>query len=267
MNTSIPSRRHRGNPMGPARLPRPRTPIPGVRGLLECGGNATAFRGARRTPGTAAVIAAIAPDVYSYKAHAVVAHGGGLAAPGSGLPHPAKAASLPPHSKAAAPPGRWHRALACCVVLAGMALFPVPRAAADPPAGSYADWLQTNFPGAYPDPLKEATVWGDLADPDGDGCGNLIEFMMARDPQVPDNHLGARCRIEGDDFVITYRQTTATGHGVALLGEWSTDIAFWVKPGVRYQVIGDPQPSYRLVEARISRNREARMFFRLAASR
>jgi len=163
---------------------------------------------------------------------------------------------------------RARRLLPAALGVVGLlaALVTAPPAAATPPAGAYADWLALHFPAAYPNPALEASVWGDFADPDGDGCPNLIEFITARDPNTPDRHLAPRCRIDGDDLVITYRESTATGHGVALLGEWSVDAAFWVQAGVRYEPL-ESHADHRLIEARISRNRETKMWFRLSASR
>ncbi|MCX6875264.1 MAG: hypothetical protein NTW21_15870 [Verrucomicrobia bacterium] len=151
-------------------------------------------------------------------------------------------------------------------VAAAAALLP-PRAGGDaPPPDAYSTWLQQHFPAAYGNPALEASVWGDHADPDGDGCGNLLEFMMQRDPNVADAQLGLRCRLEGGDLVATYRETTATGHSVTWLGEWSGDWSLWLAFGVRYQTL-ETHSGYRLVEARVTRNRESQMFFRLAAHR
>jgi hypothetical protein len=47
-------------------------------------------------------------------------------------------------------------------------------ASAAPPTGAYLAWLQTKFPGQYDNPALEAAVWGDHADPDGDGCPNIL---------------------------------------------------------------------------------------------
>lgn len=169
------------------------------------------------------------------------------------------------HSPSGARDQRCHRLRIACVAVVAV-LAPAVALGDAPPPGAYADWLQDHFPVAFGDPLLEATVWGDQADPDGDGCVNLIEFVTVRDPNEADPNLGLRCRIEGEDVMITYRETTATNHGISWLGEWSVDIAFWVQAGVRYEVV-ETHADYRLVEARITRNRELLMQFRLAASR
>lgn len=45
------------------------------------------------------------------------------------------------------------------------------------------DWRAANFAAAdLQDPTKEATVWGDLADPDNDGRQNLMEYALGLNP-------------------------------------------------------------------------------------
>ncbi len=50
-------------------------------------------------------------------------------------------------------------------------------------ASSLEQWRTANFSAAdLQDPSKEATVWGDLADPDSDGRENLMEFALGLNP-------------------------------------------------------------------------------------
>lgn len=145
-------------------------------------------------------------------------------------------------------------------------LLTVVTASAAPPRGAYLAWLQTKFPGQYDNAALEATIWGDHADPDGDGCPNIIEFMMAREPKAPDANLGPQVRIDGNDLVVTYRETTVADPGVTWLGEWSQGLDGWLPYGVRYQPVST-HTGYRMVEARLARNRETKMNYRVRASR
>lgn len=46
-------------------------------------------------------------------------------------------------------------------------------------------WREMQFPGDIGDPAREASVWGDDADPDADGLKNLAEFALGLDPNDP----------------------------------------------------------------------------------
>ena len=147
--------------------------------------------------------------------------------------------------------------------IAGCAgLLPLCGASAAP-TGDYAAWLARHFPQAYPQPSLEAAIWGEQADPDGDGCVNAVEFITARDPNTADPQLAPSCRMDGEDLVITYRETTAANPGLAWSGKWTVDLVFWVREGVRFQTI-ETHATYRLVEARISKGREKMIFFQVA---
>jgi hypothetical protein len=159
------------------------------------------------------------------------------------------------------------RFLRLVTMLTAAAPFVPNRVGGDPaPLDDYGAWIQEHFPATYLNLSLEPTIWGDNADPDGDGCGNLMEFVMHRNPNASDAHLGVNCRIEGGDMVMTFRETTATNHGIHWLGEWSGDLTFWITAGLRYEVI-ETHIGYQVTEARISKNREQQIFFRLKAVR
>jgi len=51
-------------------------------------------------------------------------------------------------------------------------------------APTYQDWRQQYFTAAeLANPAAEATLWGDLADPDQDGLANLLEYALALPPR------------------------------------------------------------------------------------
>lgn len=51
-------------------------------------------------------------------------------------------------------------------------------------ASTYLDWRQQNFSATeLANPVAEATLWGDLADPDQDGMPNLIEYALTLPPR------------------------------------------------------------------------------------
>jgi hypothetical protein len=159
---------------------------------------------------------------------------------------------------------RQSRISVCVAVMAS--LLPLCAGGDPPPADDYSVWRQAQFPAAFGNPAMEASVWGDHADPDGDGCCNLLEFVMCRNPNVSDTHLGPQCRIDGGDVVVTYRETTAANPGVTWHGEWSVDAGFWMDAGVLYQTV-ETHSGYRVIEARVSMNREQKILMRLSARR
>src|SRR4051794_11482562 len=76
-------------------------------------------------------------------------------------------------------------------------------------------WKGTNFSAAdLADPSKEATVWGDKADPDNDGRDNLMEFALGLDPNKTEAATAAisigMVDISGSKYAtITFRRRKA----------------------------------------------------------
>lgn len=86
-------------------------------------------------------------------------------------------------------------------------------------------WRLLHFPQTANDPSKEATSWGNQADPDADGYINLLEFLQDTDPNAFSDPL-----IPDSPSVLSF-PWRETDHPVALQVETSWDAQTWL-PGV-----------------------------------
>ena len=92
-------------------------------------------------------------------------------------------------------------------------------------------WRSSHFTEAeLADPELEATLWGDDADPDGDGLSNCLEFLLQGNPRLASPELFPSTsveRIEGDRYVIhRYADPIATGQA-AVFAENSVSLRSW----------------------------------------
>jgi hypothetical protein len=95
-----------------------------------------------------------------------------------------------------------------------------------------ADWRSQYFSAVdLADPAKESTVWGDLADPDGDGFPNLLEFALSGSPVSAASFPVATVEL----FALTpadhrLRATFRVREGITgitLTPQFSSDLASW----------------------------------------
>ena len=131
-------------------------------------------------------------------------------------------------------------------------------------ADDFTAWRRSKFGDDVDDPAKEATVWGNLADPDHDGTANIIEFMTVREPMVADPELGPQFRLEGGEAIMTYRETKLTDHDILMFGTMSADLNSWLYAGLKFVEVADGGDHY-LMEIRTPVNRQRKLFMRLEA--
>jgi len=84
------------------------------------------------------------------------------------------------------------------------------------------DWRQASFTTGE---LANASISGDLGDPDGDSLANLMEYALGLPPKLADADLFA-ARVEANHFTLTYARNKAAADVVLTL-ETSTDLVSW----------------------------------------
>lgn len=84
------------------------------------------------------------------------------------------------------------------------------------------DWRKANF--TAPE-LADATISGDLADPDYDGLANLMEHALGSNPKTADVNFFLP-RVTGGFFTLTYTRSKSA-IDVSLVVEQSTDLVTW----------------------------------------
>ena len=89
------------------------------------------------------------------------------------------------------------------------------------PGITFADWQAGEFPGQ-----SDLAVIGPNADPDGDGCSNLLEFLTGTDPNALGSKTGPRLIASPD--ALTYEIQRAKGiTGIRVELERSGDLTTW----------------------------------------
>ncbi len=126
-----------------------------------------------------------------------------------------------------------------------------------PPQAGYAAWRAAAF-GDAPD-----TVAGELADPDGDGLANLLEFALGTDPLAADP---APLALAGTDdpMALTFSRRAAAD-GVTLEVAWSDDLVVWSTAGVTLEVV-ESEGDRETARAEVPRGPGPRRFVRLQGS-
>lgn len=114
---------------------------------------------------------------------------------------------------------------------------------------------------------KEATLWGDRADPDHDFLPNLVEAFMGLDPNVRDLVGENTFNLSADtEFLRFVYQRMKTAPGITGVVEWSVDGVNWSETGVIEEILQD-LPAMEIVEARIPIGTNTNLMARLRVSR
>ncbi|MFT4637759.1 MAG: hypothetical protein ACI8T1_001069 [Verrucomicrobiales bacterium] len=104
-------------------------------------------------------------------------------------------------------------------------------------SATYEGWLASYFSEpVLDDPSMEGEMWGDLADPDGDGFPNLVEYFVGEDPVVLSSVLDLQIAEDGSLHASYGKAADAVG--VTARIEWSVDLETWRTDGVLESVVG-----------------------------
>jgi alkaline phosphatase D len=98
-----------------------------------------------------------------------------------------------------------------------------------------SEWRAAFFtPSDLADPLKEATIWGDAADPDDDGISNGAEYAAQTSPISGTSTEVLRSAIEGiivssttQQYPVHVLRELLPGAGYAYEAQWSDDLQHW----------------------------------------
>jgi alpha-tubulin suppressor-like RCC1 family protein len=137
-------------------------------------------------------------------------------------------------------------------------------------ASELATWRTANFSSTeLAAPSLEATVWGDLADPDADGLPNLLEYATNTAPKTanlaPSVVLDVTTNPATPRLVLTYtRVLRAVTAGLVYRVEWSDDLAAnsWSDVGVTEQITATTSTTETVV-ASVPLSSATRRFLRL----
>ena len=102
---------------------------------------------------------------------------------------------------------------------------------------NFGTWQEFHFSSAtLAQPELEATVWGDLADPDGDRIGNLIEYFMGLNPQTDDRDDLLTFDLVGSELILVAQRAVGLSD-VGGVFEWSTDLVTWLDSDIIVNIV------------------------------
>lgn len=135
--------------------------------------------------------------------------------------------------------------------------------------GAWEAWLENHFSAIE---RADPQISGDVADPDGDGMGNFLEFLTATHPRQSESHptFGIVRETNPTDGKVYERFTFNVAKYLStevVSVESTTDLVQWTDTGVILVATGVESGLTREMEAKVEVGNEARRFFRMKGER
>ena len=111
----------------------------------------------------------------------------------------------------------------------------------------------------------DASVSGDLSDPNNNGIPNLIEYAMDTDPRSASTNAQPLLSTESGFICLTYRKSSSASD-VTLTVQESTDRQIWTTASVIEEILAD-DGSARVIKAKVPIGTETQKYLRLVATR
>jgi len=116
------------------------------------------------------------------------------------------------------------------ITAAAILLIPTLPTSAEKPRGggtdstTYASWAAEEF---EPEEMSQPSISGKLADPDGDGLTNFMEYALDGDPTYPDRiEVEPSATIADNKLAMEFKRDTSKSD-VQLTVETSADLKNW----------------------------------------
>ena len=134
------------------------------------------------------------------------------------------------------------------------------------PATPFQQWQLEKFPQEAGNPSTESTLWGDSANPSGDGTTNLLKYALNLKPLSSSANQLPQAEINPEGYLQISIPRNPDANDVTFLVEVSGELTTW-QSGANHTVIVSNTPSLLVVRDATLFSEQGRRFMRLSVTR